>query len=78
MTARPGCESVRIEAEIPVRMVLIGGEPLDGPRFTWWNFVSSSRERIVAAAAQWDADRTPRIPGDPEWVPLPGSPSFLR
>ena len=77
MAVLPAGETVRIEAQSPVRMVLIGGEPLDGPRFIWWNFVSSSRERIVAAAAQWDADHTPRIPGETEWVPLPGSPSFL-
>jgi len=77
MAVLPADGSVRIEAETPARVVLIGGEPLDGPRFMWWNFVSSSRERIVAAAAEWDAHHTPRIPGETEWVPLPGSPSFL-
>ena len=70
-------ETVRLEAEAAGRMVLIGGEPLDGPRFMWWNFVSSSRDRIKQAAAEWDAHHTPRIPGETEWVPLPGSPSFL-
>jgi redox-sensitive bicupin YhaK (pirin superfamily) len=77
MVVLPPRNNMRIEAAAPARVVLIGGEPLDGPRFIWWNFVSSSRERIVAAAAQWDADHTPRIPGETEWVPLPGSPSFL-
>jgi hypothetical protein len=62
---------------MPARMVLIGGAPLDGPRFMWWNFVSSSRERIVQAASEWDAQHTPRIPGETEWIPLPGSPRFL-
>jgi redox-sensitive bicupin YhaK (pirin superfamily) len=77
MAVLPTADTVRIEAEKPARVVLIGGEPLDGPRFIWWNFVSSSRERIVAAAREWEANHTPRIPGETEWVPLPGSPSFL-
>ena len=77
MAVLPEGDSVRIEAKAPARVVLIGGEPLDGPRFMWWNFVSSSRERIKQAAAEWEAHHTPRIPGETEWVPLPGSPSFL-
>ena len=77
MAVLPAGDSVRIEADAPARVVLIGGEPLDGPRFMWWNFVSSSRERIKQAAAEWDTHHTPRIPGETEWVPLPGSPSFL-
>jgi redox-sensitive bicupin YhaK (pirin superfamily) len=77
MAVLPAGDTVRIEAEASTRVVLIGGEPLDGPRFIWWNFVSSSRERIKAAAAQWDANHAPRIPGETEWVPLPGSPSFM-
>jgi redox-sensitive bicupin YhaK (pirin superfamily) len=71
----PG-ESARLESEAPARLVLIGGEPLDGVRFMWWNFVSSRRERIVAAAERWAADHAPRIPGESEWVPLPGTPKF--
>jgi redox-sensitive bicupin YhaK (pirin superfamily) len=77
MAVLPAGDTVRLEAEAPVRVVLIGGEPLDGPRFMWWNFVSSSRERIVQAASQWAADHSPTIPGETEWVPLPGSPSFV-
>jgi len=77
MAVLPAGDTVRLEAEAPAQVVLIGGEPLDGPRFIWWNFVSSSRERIKQAAAEWDAHHTPRIPGETEWVPLPGSPSFL-
>jgi redox-sensitive bicupin YhaK (pirin superfamily) len=77
MAVLPAGETVRIEAENPARMVLIGGEPLDGARFIWWNFVSSSRSRIKAAAAEWDANHAPRIPGETEWIALPGSPSFL-
>jgi len=73
----PADETVRIATEAPARVVLIGGEPLDGPRFIWWNFVSSSRERIVEAASQWDAHHIPRIPGETEWVPLPGRLNFF-
>jgi hypothetical protein len=77
MAVLPAGDTVRLEAEMPARVMLIGGEPLDGSRFIWWNFVSSSRERIVEAASQWAAHQSPRIPGETEWIPLPGSPSFL-
>jgi redox-sensitive bicupin YhaK (pirin superfamily) len=52
------------------RVMLLGGEPL-GPRYVWWNFVSSSRERIEAAKADWKAGRFAAVPGDPEFIPLP-------
>jgi redox-sensitive bicupin YhaK (pirin superfamily) len=53
-------------------VVLIGGEPLDGPRHIWWNFVSSSKERIEQAKADWKAMRIGTIPGDDrEFIPLP-------
>ena len=77
MAVLPAGETVRLEAQTPARVVLIGGAPLDGRRFMWWNYVSSSRERIIAAARQWEADHTPRIPGETGWIPLPGAPSFL-
>ena len=77
MAVLPAGETVRLEAETPARVMLIGGEPLDGPRFIWWNYVSSSRERIVQAASEWSEHHSPRIPGETEWIPLPGSPSFL-
>ena len=53
------------------RFVVIGGEPLDGPRHMWWNFVSSRKERILQAAADWEAQRMGRVPNDEEFVPLP-------
>jgi hypothetical protein len=59
-------------------LVLIGGELLDESPFIRWNFVSSTSSRIKAAAAEWQANHTRRIPGETEWVPLPGSPSFLQ
>ncbi len=54
-------------------IVLIGGAALDGPRFLWWNFVSSSKERIREAAEDWANHRMGQVPGDAEAIPLPGS-----
>ena len=53
------------------RYVVIGGAPLDGPRFIWWNFVSSSKARIEQAKDDWTAQRIGTIPGEHEWIPLP-------
>lgn len=54
------------------RLILLGGEPMDGPRHIWWNFVSSSKDRIDAAKADWKAKRFPFVPGDAEeFIPLP-------
>ena len=53
------------------RYVVAGGEALDGPRFIWWNFVSSSKERIERAKDDWTGQRMGRIPGETEWIPLP-------
>ena len=52
------------------RVALVGGEPL-GHRFMSWNFVSSRRERILAAEADWTAQRFERVPGETEFIPLP-------
>lgn len=68
---RPG-DGPRIVARGPTRVALLGGEPLGEPRHAWWNFVSSSRERIEQAKADWAAGRFPRVPGDDlEFTPLP-------
>ena len=66
-------DEVRISAA-SARVMLFGGEPLDGERFIWWNFVSSRKERIVQAAADWKARRFPGIPGETEFIPLPDNP----
>jgi hypothetical protein len=55
------------------RVVVVGGEPL-GHRFLSWNFVSSRRERILEAEADWKAQRFARIPGETEFIPLPERP----
>src|SRR5215208_7000630 len=62
---------VTISAAEAARFVLIGGDPLDGPRHMWWNFVSSDKERILRASADWEAQRIGRVPGDDEFIPLP-------
>jgi hypothetical protein len=53
------------------RVMLLGGEPMDGPRHVWWNFVSSSRERIEQAKADWQGGRFDPVPGETEFIPLP-------
>jgi redox-sensitive bicupin YhaK (pirin superfamily) len=54
------------------RLLLLGGAAMDGPRFLFWNFVSSSRERIEEAKADWKAGRFGAVPGDErEFIPLP-------
>lgn len=67
---RPGAEIVVI-ATTPARFMALGGEPLDGERHIFWNFVSSRRERIEQAAQDWRDGRFPVVPGDPEFIPLP-------
>lgn len=65
---------IRIEAETDAHLVLLGGEPLPEKRFIWWNFVSTSKDRIEQAKADWEAGRFGQIPGDEtDFVPLPGS-----
>jgi redox-sensitive bicupin YhaK (pirin superfamily) len=62
----------RLRAESPARVMLLGGSPLDGERHIWWNFVSSSQERIERAKRDWHERRFPKVPGDDlEFIPLP-------
>jgi redox-sensitive bicupin YhaK (pirin superfamily) len=68
---RPG-DRMSILALTDVRLMLLGGEPMDGPRHIWWNFVSSSSDRIEAAKADWKAKRFASIANDAEeYIPLP-------
>jgi len=49
-----------------------GGAALEGPRYLWWNFVSSRKERIEQAKEEWKSGRFALIPGDDkEFIPLP-------
>jgi len=60
-----------LRAKTPLKAMLLGGEPLDGPRHLWWNFVSSSQERIEQAKQDWLEGRFGKIAGDDEFIPLP-------
>ncbi len=67
----PGAK-VTLSAERTSRFALLGGAPLEGERYMDWNFVSSSRERLIEAKANWRAGRFPKVPGDEvEFIPLP-------
>jgi hypothetical protein len=68
---RPG-DRISILAETNARLMLLGGEPMDGPRHIWWNFVSSSQDRIDSAKEDWRQGRFAIVPGDEtEFIPLP-------
>jgi redox-sensitive bicupin YhaK (pirin superfamily) len=66
----PGREAM-VRTHGPARAMLIGGAKLDCDRFLWWNFVSSSRERIERAKADWREQRFTPVPGEREFIPLP-------
>ncbi|HEY0098706.1 MAG TPA: pirin family protein [Pyrinomonadaceae bacterium] len=71
---KPGEEiTLAAEGAAPARLVLLGGEPMDSPRHIWWNFVSSSSERIEQAKADWKAGRFAPVPQETEFIPLPES-----
>lgn len=70
LVLKPGAP-VSVTAREPARLLVLGGEPLDGPRHIWWNFVSSSRERIEQAKEDWRHGRFDPVPGDDEFIPLP-------
>jgi redox-sensitive bicupin YhaK (pirin superfamily) len=61
------------------RVLLLGGAAMDGPRYLFWNFVSSNRERIEQAKADWQAGRFGIVPGDEnEFIPLPEGRATMR
>jgi redox-sensitive bicupin YhaK (pirin superfamily) len=62
---------VTIRAVSDARLMLLGGAPMDGPRHIWWNFVSSSKDRIEQAKEDWKQGRFPAVPGETEFIPLP-------
>ncbi|HVY89506.1 MAG TPA: pirin family protein [Hyphomonadaceae bacterium] len=72
----------RIELSAGTRIMMAGGDPLDGPRFLDWNFVASSKERLAQAAADWRQSiaggfagtRFTQPPEETAWIPLPGDP----
>lgn len=70
LAAAPGGD-VEIAGSAGARVMLCGGAPLDGDRAMWWNFVSSSQERIERAKADWLAQRFGQVPGETDFIPLP-------
>jgi redox-sensitive bicupin YhaK (pirin superfamily) len=67
----PGAGAV-LEADARSRVMIVGGAKLEGERHVYWNFVSSSLERIESASAEWAGGRFPKVPGDEvEFIPLP-------
>lgn len=73
LALEPG-EEITLYAGAPARVMLLGGAPLDGPRHIWWNFVSSSKERIERAKQEWIDGKFGLIPGDDkEFIPLPSN-----
>ena len=64
-----------LRADSDCRVMLLGGEAFKTQRHVWWNFVSSSRDRINQAKDDWKADRFPKVPGDDaEFIPIPDVP----
>ena len=71
---KPG-DKITVKALTDAHFVIVGGAPMDGPRHIWWNFVSSRKERIEGAKAEWKAGHFGKVPGDEiEFIPLPETP----
>jgi redox-sensitive bicupin YhaK (pirin superfamily) len=71
LVLRPG-DRVAVRAVTDAHVIVVGGAAMDGPRHIWWNFVSSRKDRIEAAKADWKAGRFALVPGDTtEFIPLP-------
>jgi redox-sensitive bicupin YhaK (pirin superfamily) len=74
---KPG-QAMTLRAESDARVMLLGGEAFTTPRHLWWNFVSSSRDRINDAKQEWKERKFPLVPGDSEeFIPLPGMPKTV-
>ena len=73
----PG-ESMSLTSDTGGRIMLLGGEAFPSKRHVWWNFVSSSRDRIQQAKEDWENGRFAKVPGDEtEFIPLPRVPKTL-
>ncbi|HEY0490047.1 MAG TPA: pirin family protein [Telluria sp.] len=74
LVLKPGATVTLSAGSSVTRVMLLGGEPMDGPRYLHWNFVSSSEERIEQAKADWKAQAFPKVPDETEFIPLPDTP----
>jgi redox-sensitive bicupin YhaK (pirin superfamily) len=73
----PGA-AMALASDQGARVMLLGGEAFASKRHVWWNFVSSSRERINQAKDDWRAGRFPIVPGDSEeFIPIPEIPKTV-
>ena len=63
--------SGKVSARTQAKIMFAGGDALEGDRIIWWNFVSSSRERLERAKEDWRAQRFDTVPGETDFVPLP-------
>jgi redox-sensitive bicupin YhaK (pirin superfamily) len=71
LVLKPG-DRIDVKAASDAHIILVGGAAMDGPRHIWWNFVSSRKERIEGAKADWKAGKFDSVPGDTsEFIPLP-------
>jgi redox-sensitive bicupin YhaK (pirin superfamily) len=74
---RPG-DAMTLRSDRGGRAMLLGGEAFTSRRYVWWNFVSSNRERIEQAKADWREGRFGKVPGDEdEFIPLPEVPKTV-
>ena len=75
LVLKPGRDlTIAASAAGPARAMLLGGAPMDGPRYLSWNFVSSSAERIEQAKQDWRAQRMGQVPDETEFIPMPDIP----
>ena len=74
MAVLTGAQTLTIESQTRARVMLLGGEPIDGDRFIWWNFVASSKEAIQEAKGRWRAQEFGKVPDESDWIPLPDEP----
>jgi redox-sensitive bicupin YhaK (pirin superfamily) len=74
---KPG-QAMTLSASSDARVMLLGGEAFTTPRHVWWNFVSSSRDRINQAKHDWKERKFPLVPGDSEeFIPIPEVPKAV-
>lgn len=67
---RPG-DRITVTATRPSKVMFLGGDAMEGPRYVWWNFVSSRKERIEQAKQDWKTGRFDPVPTETEFIPLP-------
>lgn len=66
--------AIQLEASLGTKFILIGGTAFPEPRYIWWNFISSSKDRIKTAAQLWKNQKMGQVPGETDFIPLPSDP----